>query len=120
MQKLIIKRSEWLRGEGPSYSYLYRSSDGKRCCLGFLGNQVCGFTDAEMSNKAMPSALPLSNWPSKMLRENDEDRFGPLIDSTITTNLSNANDSKFLPDEGREDRISRLMTELDIAVEFID
>ena len=34
-EKLIIDRSKWLRGEGPSRSYLLRAEDGKMCCLGF-------------------------------------------------------------------------------------
>lgn len=35
MDKLIIDRSRWLRGEGCDASYLLRPADNKMCCLGF-------------------------------------------------------------------------------------
>ena len=36
----VIKRSEWLRGEGKA-SYLWRVKDNLKCCLGLLGRE-CG------------------------------------------------------------------------------
>lgn len=36
MKKVVVKRSQWLRGEGVSASCLLRYSDHKRCCLGFM------------------------------------------------------------------------------------
>jgi hypothetical protein len=126
MQKLIIKRSEWLRGEGSDCSYLYRSSDGKRCCLGFLGNQVCGLTDDEMAGNAMPSCLPRASWLPQMLkreeRRNGDGHFlyDAIIDAPITTSLAHINDSQMVSEEKREKEVSQLMRELDIEVEFID
>jgi hypothetical protein len=53
--KTVIKRSEWLRGEGPTLSFLYRG-DGKRCCLGFRMN-VAGFTDNDLLSQGSPADL---------------------------------------------------------------
>lgn len=49
MRKLILKGSEWLRGEEPSF--LVRASDDKKCCMGIEAvdrgidpNKLCGVT----------------------------------------------------------------------------
>lgn len=49
MQKVVVKRSEWLRGEGYERSMLYRPEDGKRCCIGFACNQLLGLTDEQIA-----------------------------------------------------------------------
>ena len=36
MKKVTVDRSK-LRGEGPMDSFLLRATDGKMCCLGFVG-----------------------------------------------------------------------------------
>lgn len=122
MQKLIIKRSEWLRGEGSDGSYLYRREDGKRCCLGFLGKQLCGITDEQMAGKEMPNALPLCDWLPKMLDlDADSTPFDPiLINSIITAYLSINNDRVMMSEEEREKNIAQLMIQLDVEVVFVD
>jgi hypothetical protein len=55
---LVIKRSEWLRGEESSPkkggSALLRSRDRKKCCLGFL-SLACGLTEQEIEGKGYPA-----------------------------------------------------------------
>lgn len=56
MEKLIIDRQRWLRGEGPSKSCLLRAEDGKMCCLGFDLLRR-GFTAEQITNVAGPESL---------------------------------------------------------------
>jgi hypothetical protein len=47
--KFIVDRTKWYRGQGFAQSRLL-TPDGKRCCIGFVGQQV-GCTDQELLNK---------------------------------------------------------------------
>lgn len=49
--KFTVKKSEWLRG-AKNFSRLL-NSEGKRCCLGFLG-QASGISDKSMLNAVSP------------------------------------------------------------------
>lgn len=53
MKTVTIDRSRWLHGEGGKPSKLQRSSDGKRCCVGFVC-MAYGATEAEITDKANP------------------------------------------------------------------
>lgn len=60
--KVIVKRSEWLRG---GKSFLFREEDCKRCCLGFAGLAL-GHSDEEMKNKEVPwtiRSFKSKSWP---------------------------------------------------------
>lgn len=50
MHKVIIDRLLWLRGEGSDASRLIRPCDGKKCCLGFAGEQ-CGMSSDDLLDK---------------------------------------------------------------------
>lgn len=116
MMKLIIKRSEWLRGEGADVSRLYRSSDGKMCCLGFLG-LFCGGSREDMQGKGSPAIVRNINWPDAL-----SSKGGGLlpIESTACLNLMNANDTQFLTNEAREQKLTEQFAAIDIQVEFVD
>lgn len=53
--ELIIKRPEWLRGEGCAHSYLFRPRDHKMCCLGILAHQ-CGIEKPILTFISIPDA----------------------------------------------------------------
>lgn len=52
--KFTVKKSEWLRDEGGSFSYLLRRSDNKKCCLGFLALE-CGAKDDDIRSRDNPA-----------------------------------------------------------------
>ena len=54
MEKLIIDRTKWFRGQEFSESYLRRKEDGKMCCLGFEC-LLRGLSEAEITEIKMPS-----------------------------------------------------------------
>lgn len=51
MKQVIIKKSEWLRGEGDVVSYLKRPEDGKKCCIGFFCEQILNVTSEQIMGK---------------------------------------------------------------------
>lgn len=59
MQKLIIDRNEWLRGEGSDASYLLRATDGKMCCLGIYALS-CGLTKDMIRSCRAPTSVSRS------------------------------------------------------------
>ena len=60
MQKLVIDRTRWLRGEGPEESALLRPTDNKMCCLGFDALRR-GLTSDEIKGVEAPKNYPLWN-----------------------------------------------------------
>jgi hypothetical protein len=69
MATFTVKRSEWYRGQGSKDSKLLRE-DGKRCCIGFVGQQV-GFTDEQLLNMSSVQQQAAKNsdiekWPAWM------------------------------------------------------
>lgn len=123
--KLTIPRSQWLRGEGGSSSWLLRPSDGKLCCLGHA-LRACGRTDDE---------LRLIKTPNTGFRYNSEtgkdvnsctppgtgtplERHQPVAESLMT--LMHVNDhGDMVPDE-RERLIAEGLGKYGFDVEFVD
>lgn len=120
--KIVITRSKWLRGSGSYASFLVRYSDGKMCCLGFLG-VACGISAADMEGKAAPNHIKdhFLKWPKGTLRENGMPHInngfdnGPAIQAAIKHN-----DDPLLTDDNREELIRNNLKELGIEVEFED
>lgn len=116
--KFTIKRSEWLRGEGPEKSFLLREDDGKKCCLGFFG-LVCGYNSKDLTAQSEPFDLlsvevlakkdPL--WPEWMFGKND-----PFI----VFRLMEINDNPSLPAESRELQLTEIFAQQGVTVEFVD
>jgi len=133
--KLIIDRVKWLRGEGDFESMLYRSTDGKMCCLGFLG-EMCGVSKEEMTykkrcraisnsrkfNERSRSELDVKNsenpWPGDLCFLED----GEYWDNGIVKELYGVNDAsiQYISDSEREDKLTELFGRLGIEVEFIN
>jgi hypothetical protein len=139
---VVIDRAKWQRGV-PIDSCL-RDSEGKMCCLGFLG-QACGFTAQELRDAISPSELPSRDddlegpggvddvdhpagsgkWPRKIARTNW------TTDSLLANYLMSVNDAEEkvvksrkrtfkVPDEAARERlITNLMAEAGVAVTFV-
>ena len=120
--KVVVKRSEWLRGEGASSSSLYRPNDGHRCCLGFVG-LACGLTDSDMRNVDTPQNLGNSLIPKIMERTKllEKSKYGKGIrDTQICAELMAINDETQKSEEYREARITELGKMVGIEFEFVD
>src|SRR5688572_27764018 len=50
LPKVIVKRSEWIRGVGDYYSRLL-CPDGKKCCIGFHALQILELTEEDIYNQ---------------------------------------------------------------------
>lgn len=111
MKKLTIKRSEWLRGEGGCNSALRRRSDGKMCCLGFLGLSLGG-TPEQLTERGIPDTTQGIEWGYNFVVDDEYTNF--------TAYLMTINDSKLLPDQEREETLTKRFLEAGIEVEFID
>lgn len=137
--KVIIKRSEWQRGEGSDEAYLFTDYNGRpqRCCLGFYGNQVANLSDEQLDGSAVPSEMKHHYpWPSLLInrsvRQEDKDKletishYASISDEVCITScdvegvLMQINDSTDLDDDARESLIIYFFAEyLDTEVEFI-
>jgi hypothetical protein len=112
--KFTVFRDTWLRGAGDG---LLLDSNGKRCCLGFLGQQL-GCSDGALVDTAMPQGL----------EGGEADKFPASLVGTSATGYPAAtkicNDIASLNDEvdakDREPRLTELFAKADIDVEFRD
>jgi hypothetical protein len=120
MRNLKIRRSEWLHGEGSSRSKLYRTSDGKKCCLGIY-LEACGLPLMDMANLSVPSQVaPLPVEAAWLLGDAISQHPSATIDSNVSLNLTYANDDQRLSEPSREQRITELFRNHDVEVTFID
>jgi hypothetical protein len=124
--KLIIKKSEWLRGEGSTNSYLLRASDQKRCCVGIycraLGvpdeairlRQWISNRDNELRDQ-FPDLkwLDDSNFPFKPISTES------IYDSVTKRTLGEMND-EITPNYDRESAITRVFAKNGVEVTFED
>jgi hypothetical protein len=113
--QFVIKRSNWLRGEGSDDSYLLRESDGKMCCLGFYLESL-GCPLELLDGAQGPSDVPIKVRPKKGKWLINDD---PSLCSIECNELIKANDEA--GDDGvREEEIIRLFAKEGITVKFED
>ena len=93
MNNYAIRRSIWLRGEGPKRSVLYRPCDDKMCVLGQIANQ-CGYSKSELAHKkSLRSLIDLKGSKGVL----------PLnLFSLIMCEISALNDDASISEERRE------------------
>lgn len=118
--KLVIDRSRWLRGEGPQNSWLKRQSDGKQCCLGFLGDQ-CGVP----YGLARGPEHAHGRWPEALFYESTfADQYGKswtrMAVADVTVKLMDVNDAEACAPTHRENCITELFASIGIDAEFVD
>lgn len=114
MQKLIIVRDKWYRGN--SYNSSLLRADGKMCCLGFYAKK-CGYAEEEIFTKTSPHDLA---YHGQTIKEGLE----KLLDTRNSNNeicdqLIDINDSHITSEQVREQIVSDLFKQIDVEVEFV-
>lgn len=125
MMKVVIDRSTWYRGLGGNESMLVRSSDGRMCCLGFVG-RMCGYAPAELRHpdpeeqvkdlhrmEERFSSYRKNLWPEALLG-----REGRIRNTSLTDELVTVNDDPLISEEERERRIAELLAAAGIDASF--
>lgn len=129
--KFTVWRDRWLRGAGDGKLL---NEEGRRCCLGFLG-QTCGVPDEAQLGIGLLSEVRsahLPQWPSSLqsIEENEsDDEFDEydepriiesITESTLCNDIIGANDSETMSPESREATLAVLFLRAGIDVEFRD
>ena len=127
INKLIIYRDRWLRGEGTD-SYLLREKDNKMCCLGFYCKAL-GIDDTDITMMASPQSLVADTFDeikSDFFADglvdllHQDKTSGMFEDNRICSELMTANDDLNRPEDVREADIIRLFSQIGVEVEFVD
>lgn len=121
--KVRINRQEWLRGEGGDYSRLHRSSDDKKCCIGFLalakGIPLSMLTDMSTLFSAAEVFLDRNEpLPERFAGLVTYDKYQMLGDLLPIQDAYTVNDDEHTTDAEKEEKIIALLKEIDIEVEF--
>ena len=123
--EIIIDRRTWLRGEGSRKSYLLRTEDDKRCCLGFYAKE-CGLPDSQIQERVSlrslfftGSEIPNFNWlgANRRLYNDSKD---PKRKRELHDLLTEANDDEVISEQQREERITNLFAQAGFTVRFIN
>lgn len=121
--KVVITRSNWLRGKGSRDSFLFRYSDGKMCCLGFLGI-ACGISKRDLLGRTTPEDVKVDPliWPSGtlepvLLKLSFRSGFtnGPIIREIVRHN-----DDPDVNEHTREEYLRNDFKGLGVEIEFED
>lgn len=115
--KLTIKRSQWLRGEGPEASRLLRPNDGMMCCLGFYCLSR-GYSPSEIVNHESPATLD-----NALEKLTELVCIGDFTAEPVAKNevykLMVANDFQRESDDKKEQTITALFAKLNPPVEVV-
>jgi hypothetical protein len=106
LEHVWIDRGSWLRGEGSNDSGLLVY--GRRCCLGFVCQQLCGMSDESLSQLKSP----LTDWrlePSWRAKH-----------KTFTSDMMTVNDDERLDDAERERELYLLGVQIGLHLIFVD
>ncbi len=117
--KLVIDRKKWLRGDGRD-SYLIRPSDGKQCCLGFLG-LACGYEPADLHARLSPLSTFESEKDNKWcipVGNKDAATNGEEMHSAIILELTRINDHMYMKDNDREEKLTEAFASVGVEVTF--
>lgn len=111
---VLLKNSEWLRGEPDS---MLLTDDNKLCCLG-LACRVFGLPDEEMQN--VPGLDNLENLPKGLSSFVSKYLSNTPTDREFTTELYTINDNteKDYEDKKRVDDLNHVLAEEDIPIRF--
>lgn len=134
--EVIIKRSEWIRGQGSRDSYLYRQGDDKKCCLGFVALQ-CGIVAGRILQESSPAHILRieSDLPQQFSFLLTDDRSTDsqvanelmVINDTPIGDVANINqynryrtDFQITSEEHREVKIAEILAGYGFEVSFVD
>lgn len=121
MLKVVVDRKTWLHGEGDDQSFLRRTSDGKKCCLGFACLAV-GLDEYVINDVQDPNSLRFK-LPNNTLPEALQELVGPAycLDNSLTcSDLMRINDQLDYDDTLREEDLVRLGKQVQLEFEFVN
>ena len=118
MEKLVIDRTKWLRGEGkgqllvPPFSQegFPEPNGGKMCCLGFECIRL-GVSPQKIMGAGMPNIFTDREGLSEWLFE---------VGDSDVNNAARTNDNVLLTEPEREQRISEIFALHGVEVEFVN
>ena len=108
--KFIVDRKTWFRGQGRAGSSLL-NLDGKRCCIGFVGQQ-CGMPDESLLMRRAVFTVPI-----------DWRKFPKWMESVGQCDIYSAyqvNDAKTITDEVREASLKEIFLRNGDEIEFVN
>lgn len=106
--------SEWLRGQGSVDSYLIRTADYKKCCVGIAGLHF-GVEAKYLEDIQTPEQTGIDDLPAQLQFLIGDDRF----DSVVACTLMEINDDKsILTDDERVARLNEQTEEFGIKFVF--
>jgi hypothetical protein len=103
MKTFVVKRSQWLRGGIGTL----RDSDGKQCCLGFVGRQ-CGVPAKVLLTVSLPNAYDLG-----------DEQFEKYPPDIAWNTFSSVNDNPRISDTEREKRLKKLALKNGFRFRFV-
>lgn len=117
LKKFVVKKSQWLRGESSSKSYLLRQLDNKMCCLGFA-SLACKIDQSDISGIRIPTSVAShSKYPKSFFANFDEDEFE---ESNCIGEIMEINDDPSLGDEERMSQLTKKFSKIGIEIVFED
>lgn len=121
-RKLVIKRSEWARGERVGLSNILLGADGMKCCLGFFALS-CGIPKKDIDQKSCPADVISKKWPEWLVKNRGKPLalhlFKGQTDTAISVQLISINDDKSLMWNTREAKLRKLFAEQGVDVTFV-
>lgn len=109
MRKLVIKSSEWLRGN--SFNSCLCNENGKKCCIGIMLSQL-GLTNDQLMPDGHPIGMPslLFEYDCPAVPEGAEWLLSRWLSDAYDCTLAiNINDKQYAEEwQGDDDRINEL------------
>lgn len=123
MDKVIVKRSGWLRGAYDSM--LLRPTDQKMCCLGFVcvaggippDEIACNATPQQI-NRSLLDDLKIGGMVARLVYKRGASY--PWLDTTFASDAIEINDKQAITDADREAQLIKLFGDNGIELTFED
>lgn len=128
MEKLVIIKENWLRGESDSTLRIPDNKEyaGMMCCLGFYALN-CGYTEEEISDQLSPGSIAdkrndsgecdIRGGISKLVFSTGEP--DEMHNNKVCMSLMKYNDDENISDTVRIEKLTALFKEIDVEVEFV-
>lgn len=115
MRKLEIDRRRWLQGRlawphGINGSLLYRNTDKRMCCLGFMA-RACGAKVSQIRGRGSPENVPSIDWPDGMIGDG-------RTNIEAVREVMKLNDDPSITSKQRETRVKRALKAFGFNVVF--
>jgi hypothetical protein len=122
MKKVVINRSQWLRGRGKDDIdvCLWHLQHNHGCCLGHVLHQAHGVSYADMHCISEPRELAILQKKNNPLAKPDGFYHDPsYINTTFAVDAMSMNDNSEVSELEREARIIEILGKQGYQIEFI-